>query len=313
MADQLTSIGVEFSKTEMARIFYRTHPGSDPRPWGLGKICAASGATALPDKIYNAATWPYSKLTGGDPESKPRTPGGYRADDGRSELEKPNELIHPSVRIRLAYGGLDLDDGRRWECRALKLNGYELTPQLVPSPGRETRDGRATDVRRPYYTVSGAALPFFDDADIIDEHGHAFRVEATEHCAQNDMPVPRHVKVEQPRDSDLHQCKPPAKYYVWKHKKTGKVLEEEHLGVWERMFVKVNERKLEWVTDKLAAKQKAHEEAEANRWSISKKLFGSSPNPQGEGKHELKDVIPWQTGSVRSKPNSPTSPLFTMQ
>lgn len=304
MADQLTSIGVEFNKNEMARIFYRTHPGSDIRPWGLGKICASHGATAIPDKLWNTATWPISKLKGQDGESLPRLPGLYKEDDGKSALKNSNEFIHPSVRIRLAHEGLDLDDSRKWKCRALTMNSYELVPDVEPSPDRKKRDGRIKDVLQPYYTVSGATLPFFDapGADPFAEEAEKYSAEAASYSAEAGMGAPRHVRVEQPWDSDLHECKTPKKYYVWRSKKTGRTLPEEHIGIWERMFAQINAKKLEWAADQLAAKKKAQAEAEARRWRISKWVFGSSPDPAGNGKQELEDVVSWQTANMSKKP-----------
>lgn len=109
----------------------------------------------------------------------------------------PNEFIHPSVRVRREYGGLDHDDTRKWVCRALKNNG-------------------------------------------------------------------------------------------------AKIIQEEHIGIWERMFVRVNAKKLVWEAKELAAKKKAAADAEANRWALSKWAFGS-PNlePAGNGHHELQDVVSW--------------------
>lgn len=60
MAYQLTSIGVEFSKQEMKRIFRTIPSPSDARPWGLGKINSPDSlVTTLPDAAWNAVTLPY--------------------------------------------------------------------------------------------------------------------------------------------------------------------------------------------------------------------------------------------------------------
>lgn len=41
-------------------------------------------------------------------------------------LEDTNEQIHPSVRIRLAVGGLGYDDKQQWNASALTDAGWEL-------------------------------------------------------------------------------------------------------------------------------------------------------------------------------------------
>lgn len=313
MADQLTSIGVEFNKNEMARIFYRSHPDSDIRPWGLGKICATTGATAIPDKIWNTVTWPVSKFKGQDPDSLPRLPGLYKDDDGKTDLVDskdficlkksplpdefihPNEFIHPSVRIRIECGGLDLDDSRKWEYRALKMNGYDLTSQKDPLTDGKKRERRVADALQPYYTVSGVTLPLFDvsEGNLFTKAAQDYSVEAESYSTDAKIGAPRYVVVEQPRDIDLRECKTPEKYYFWKNKKTGLILREEHVGIWERMFAKVNAKKLEWAAADQRVAKKSQEQTEANRWGITKWAFGSSLNPAGNGKYDFEDVVSW--------------------
>lgn len=80
------------------------------RPWGLGELLKASGL------LY--------KLTG----NITRTPGMYKkvnpwtGDTTSAWLEDTNERIHSSVRVRLAVGGLGLDDKNVWDCPALSSN-----------------------------------------------------------------------------------------------------------------------------------------------------------------------------------------------
>src|SRR5690554_1239376 len=106
MADQLTSVGVEFSGPEMRRIFYDVNPGAESRPWGMGKIHHPSGATTIPDKVYDALPWRY--LAG--VQTPPRKPGLYTVDGDKDLLHDPVESVHPSVRIRYLYDGKGLND-----------------------------------------------------------------------------------------------------------------------------------------------------------------------------------------------------------
>lgn len=66
MADQLTSVGVEFSKPEMQRIFYDVNPSVQVRP--MGKIHNPSGVTTIPDRLYDSLPWRYLAR---DPDPRP--------------------------------------------------------------------------------------------------------------------------------------------------------------------------------------------------------------------------------------------------
>lgn len=84
------------------------------RPWGTGAILRAHS--------------PMYTLTG----SITRAPGMYHklnTYDGKplpEYLEDTCETIHPSVRVRLAVGGLGYDDKRKWNASALTDAGWEL-------------------------------------------------------------------------------------------------------------------------------------------------------------------------------------------
>lgn len=84
------------------------------RPWGTGAILRAHS--------------PMYTLTG----SITRSPGMYHklnSFDGKElpeYLEDTCESIHPSVRIRLAVGGLGYDDKNKWDASALTDAGWEL-------------------------------------------------------------------------------------------------------------------------------------------------------------------------------------------
>jgi hypothetical protein len=149
--DQLASVGIEFDEATIARIFSRLesyYRAIDPRfakqqaianlearkveadvksnsnkvwavrdiyesnhpvrPWGLGALLKASSL------LYSLAGFNL------------RTPGLYKKIDcetgfpSRACLEDTNERIHSSVRVRLAAGGLGLNDRDVWQAPSLK-------------------------------------------------------------------------------------------------------------------------------------------------------------------------------------------------
>lgn len=84
------------------------------RPWGTGAILRAHS--------------PMYTLTG----SITRSPGLYHKLNTYNGKELPEfledtcEAIHPSVRVRLAVGGLGYDDKKKWNASALTDAGWEL-------------------------------------------------------------------------------------------------------------------------------------------------------------------------------------------
>lgn len=137
MMDQLASVGVEFDEATIMRIFSRlesyyrtTTPGkaevakpTSGKPWAVKQIYDTNhpirpwGQGAL----LKAGSFLYT-LAG----FNLRTPGLYRKIDIETGftsiafLEDTNERIHSSVRVRLATGGLGLNDGGLWTAPALK-------------------------------------------------------------------------------------------------------------------------------------------------------------------------------------------------
>ncbi|KAL2133501.1 hypothetical protein VTI74DRAFT_2266 [Chaetomium olivicolor] len=227
MADQLTSIGVEFSKPEMSRIFYYMHPRAKARKWGLGLIRNPNSPTAYPDWVWSYVAAPYRKITQGTTDYPTRTPGGYLDDNGQ-KLVNPNELIHPCVRIRYLYGGLNMDDAGPWACRALTERGYRLEGR--DTPATEVRKSRDPDAEAAYYSIRGPVTPYYDVPPSISAAG----------TDKNPF-----VKVQQPHESELYQLPEPRSYWVWKHEDGGE-LPEEHIGMWERLFITVNEKLVRW-------------------------------------------------------------------
>lgn len=89
--------------------------GNHPvRPWGTGAILRAHS--------------PVYTLAG----SIVRSPGMYHKLNSLNGKELPEyledtcESIHPSVRIRLAVGGLGYDDKKQWDASALTDSGWKL-------------------------------------------------------------------------------------------------------------------------------------------------------------------------------------------
>ncbi|KAK4236907.1 hypothetical protein C8A03DRAFT_16496, partial [Achaetomium macrosporum] len=228
MADQLTSIGVEFSRPEMKRIFYDILPKAKARKWGMGVIRNPDVVTSYPDRIWGYIAAPVRLVTKGTTDYPTRTPGGYKEDNGKEKLVDPNELVHPCVRIRYLYGGLTMDDKGPWTCRALTERGYRLERRDTPATAiRESRVPSAVD---PYLTVRGPVTPYYDTPPAVSTAG------------TDDHPF---VKVQQPGEDELYQLPEPRSYWVWKHK-NGSELPEEHIGMWERMFIKINEKLVRW-------------------------------------------------------------------
>lgn len=129
MMDQLASVGVEFDEATIMRIFSRlesyyrttTTPGkaevakpTSGKPWAVKQIYDATNPIRPwgQGALLKAGSFLYT-LAG----FNLRTPGLYRKIDietgfpSRAFLEDTNERVHSSVRVRLATGGLGLNDG----------------------------------------------------------------------------------------------------------------------------------------------------------------------------------------------------------
>ena len=155
MMDQMASVGVEFDRASLDRVFKQTsdyyhtlrqqeetqgkftiskkktlpwavtpifennHPH---RPWGLGAIC----------KRTSLIFWMAGTMT--------RTPGMYKQTDPKTQkqrsmfLQDTNERIHSSVRVRLACKGLGLNDTGVWNCPALDKWRLRFTADQYEDP-----------------------------------------------------------------------------------------------------------------------------------------------------------------------------------
>lgn len=92
-------------------ILERNHP---IRPWACGAILRAHSPMYTLTGSITRAPGMYHKLNTYDGKELPEF------------LEGTNEKIHPSVRIRLAVGGLGYDDKKKWNASALTDAGWVL-------------------------------------------------------------------------------------------------------------------------------------------------------------------------------------------
>ncbi|WQF83996.1 Putative Tle1 phospholipase, alpha/Beta hydrolase [Colletotrichum destructivum] len=246
MADQLTSIGVEFSTPEMKRIFYTLEPDVQAREWAMGRISNPGATTSIPDQAYNAVWYPWKKLTGGNPVLGTRTPGKYKEDNGKSLIVDPTELIHPSVRIRYLYDGLGLNDEGEWECAALTKNGFKL--EKSAQPPRLEDPYPKSPIASTYETLSGkvSSVHGGHTVDSGSHEGHTLVIHQV------------------PFEAELCLLDQAKNNWVWTQGKgkDKKTLPEERIGMWERLFIDINHRMVlrqqreKAERDKMAANQK---------------------------------------------------------
>lgn len=306
MADQLTSIGVEFSKQEMKRIFRAIPSPSDARPWGLGKITSPDSlVTTLPDAAWNAVTLPYRTVTNQWTESSTRKPGLYRDELRNKALTNTVELIHPSVRVRYLYHGLGVDDSGEWQCKALSGRGWQLMFEKSPPKEENIRPGRDPSVIDQYKTTTGSVTAVYEQYP-RDHH---------EYSAEE-----KFIKAEQPLESDLKTLDAPKNTWTWRlrHGDRQLVLPEEQVGMWERMYIEINDDMVRW--------QKMTMDERRKRWSRGDQIrdlaresvafafdavdqivktavgtvFGGPPEkylPKGyPSEHGYHDFVSWQRG-----------------
>ena len=207
-----------------------------------------------------------------------------------------NELVHPSVRLRYLYGGLAPEDAGPWQNRALTARGYAL--KSCPAPETPIRDCRIKEALEATYPVVGGGVitPFYDTPNpTIVSIATALQPDK-----KDSMKL---VRVEQPHETDdLYQLPAPQRHWAWVLEKEDpegiktKVLPEEHIGMWERMFIKTNEKMLAW-QEKVGAKHPTKPKpvfgkTRAEEWK-SKEI------PESYGYH---DFVSWQTGDLTKNP-----------
>lgn len=158
MMDQMASVGVEFDIESLDRVIQRSndyylnatrkhdcrprrrrklrqwavdaiyHANQPVRPWGLG---AMQRDSSLLFKLSGFMT---------------RTPGVYKQVHPKTRLDMSqflhdtNETVHSSVRVRLACGGLGLNDETVWSCAA--LSSWRLKRvRVMPPPSSDSGKG----------------------------------------------------------------------------------------------------------------------------------------------------------------------------
>ncbi|KDN62089.1 hypothetical protein CSUB01_06333 [Colletotrichum sublineola] len=330
MADQLTSVGVEFSTPEMTRAFYTLERDVKPRKWGLGKISNPDSAfTAIQDYVVNAFWYAKKKYKGENTKIGGRTPGKYKEDNGKDLITSPNEFIHPSARIRyMCREGKGLDDKGDWDCAALTKNGYtlekidgppelgELYPQERIASTYETLSGRVSSVNRS------------QKPDMQSHDGQKLVVQQV------------------PFEQDLWPLDKAENQWVWTQGtgKDKKTLQEERIGMWERLFIKINDKMVKREEDAAQAASSSDQSKKPglvrkvydkvhntvnDRWQSAKgrvgKMFSRTiagkmfdrtvgkllrpaekPKPSDYPKaHGYYDMISWQRGDPNPKPPPP--------
>ncbi|UQC87805.1 uncharacterized protein CLUP02_13325 [Colletotrichum lupini] len=244
MADQLTSVGVEFSTCEMQRIFSTISHGDTIRPWGLGEITSPTSlVTTGLDRVWNTISAPYFAYHGQYAENSARKPHFYEDDGQKKLLTHTEELVHPCVRVRYLYNGLGLDDKAEWRCNALTGRGWELKLDRGVGPDK-IRPGRDPKIVDKYRTVGGSVT------SIHQQYPKTLAAEG------------QLVNTEQPSEVHLWQLKYPENAYTWTHPE-GKVLEEEQIGMWERMFIRINDNHVD--LKEISDEQKMQKQTQGDR------------------------------------------------
>ncbi|OLN83066.1 hypothetical protein CCHL11_09650 [Colletotrichum chlorophyti] len=278
MADQLTSIGVEFTPSEMLRIFRTVDLKAEARPWALGKINSPGFITALPDIVCGTFWYMCERYLGRDGIRGTRNPGlqnednsdkgvddSQIVDDKQTQKRDNQELVHPSVRLRFLYGGRGLEDIGEWECVALTKNKYKLEQSKEDRPDwAKPPDPTYTST---YKTLCG---------DISSAHGGMVDEPDEDSGSRAVLLVPRQLPFEEelytPSDlerwvreeelyRDLVSGNPfkPVQQWVWRSEETGQTLHEEHIGMWQRLFIKTSQEQISREQDR-----KAHADEDAD-------------------------------------------------
>ncbi|KAF6808927.1 hypothetical protein CPLU01_15588 [Colletotrichum plurivorum] len=170
MADQLSSIGVEFDPEEMGRIFRAVDLSVPPRRWALGDISSTPIATSIFDRVTDTALVGFKVLLGKNIHSGTRNTGRYRDGSNKtaSRLRNTCELNFLLSFYSYLHDGKDKNDRDwPWDCVALTSaeNGYRLRRSAEGPPAWVTdryKPGGST-----YRTLAGevACVHAHDDTD----------------------------------------------------------------------------------------------------------------------------------------------------
>ncbi|KAL8354700.1 hypothetical protein RB601_004214 [Gaeumannomyces tritici] len=285
MADQLTSVGVEFSRPEFQRVFYDLASSSVPEQWSMGPIHNPPLKTSTLEVV--------GSVVKPDRSPDPRTPGLYSCDapkEGWTEwlkrwatwqqkkkqpfLARSEELVHPSVRIRYKCGGQGPDGAGPYTCPALFKNGYILEKRIgKPKPRTVNESPEEWRANRTHKTVGGRVVSHRNDAE-------SAKLATLE-------PDARSIRVQQPVE-ELHVVKLPETQtsWVWRHEAIVRddgplELPEEQVGVWERLFIKTQEQLVEWKPLYEARKKRLEGVAAKKRWPITNAAYGAAGTVAG--------------------------------
>ncbi|KAI8260554.1 hypothetical protein K4K58_001863 [Colletotrichum sp. SAR11_239] len=314
MADQLTSVGVEFTASEMLRIFRTVDLYLEQRPWALGRI-SNPGITGLPDKAWDTLLCPVEWVRGGNTYHGTRTPGLYKEEEKATENVggeevRGHELVHPSVRIRYLHGGKDLDDNGMWQCRALTKNGYSLSKSAEARP--EHLQSPPPTYATTFNTLAGTISSVQGDKnDVIEglDDRQRHRVVPRQLPFEEDLysPLPND-NFDWVEEEDLYnyEGKPP-KTWVWKSDKT--TLHEERIGNWERLYLLVNQGHLGRAKERKSFGQEKVEDTQGSSsggqgwWPFGGNLEAEKIKRENIDKRPYGywDFITWQQGDTRPR------------
>ncbi|KAH9234749.1 hypothetical protein K456DRAFT_1835462 [Colletotrichum gloeosporioides 23] len=252
MADQLSSIGVEFVPEEMVRVFRSVGFKNEPRQWGMAIITSPGGFTSVPDKVYDAVKSPINSFMGNNTQKGSRTPGLYTSQKGDA-LGETHELIHPSVRIRYVYKGNDLTDKSEWTCPALTSieNGFEIRRAATDRPEWAKRPGPTYGFT--YKTLTG---------DVSSIHGGWI----WETLRQPNHEHGKWVWQELPAGGELSKDEH-GERWVWKEMDPMRnmTLHEEQIGMWERLYIRTTKEEVEMEQRRRAKSANSKSEQDANK------------------------------------------------
>ncbi|KAI8208209.1 hypothetical protein K4K52_001523 [Colletotrichum sp. SAR 10_76] len=314
MADQLTSVGVEFTASEMLRIFRTVDLYLEQRPWALGRI-SNPGITGLPDKAWDTLLYPVEWVRGGNTYHGTRTPGLYKEEEKATENVggeevRGHELAHPSVRIRYLHGGKDLDDNGMWQCRALTKNGYSLSKSAEARP--EHLQSPSPTYATTFNTLAGTISSVQGDkSDVIEglDNRQRHRVVPRQLPFEEDLytPLPND-NFDWVEEEDLYNYEgTPPKTWVWKSDKT--TLHEERIGNWERLYLLVNQGHLGRAKERKSFGQEKAEDTQASSssgqgwWPFSGTSEAEKIKRENIDKRPYGywDFITWQQGDTRPR------------
>ncbi|KAL3299590.1 peptidoglycan binding domain-containing protein [Colletotrichum asianum] len=314
MADQLTSVGVEFTASEMLRIFRTVDLYLEQRPWALGRI-SNPGITGLPDKAWDTLLYPVEWVRGGNTYHGTRTPGLYKEEEKATENVggeevRGHELVHPSVRIRYLHGGKDLDDNGIWQCRALTRNGYSLSKAAEARP--EHLQSPPLTYATTFNTLAGTISSVQGDKnDVIEglDDRQRHRVVPRQLPFEEDLytPLPND-NFDWVEEEDLYNYEGTLpKTWVWKSDKT--TLHEERIGNWERLYLLVNQGHLGRAKERKSFGQEKTEDTQGSSssgqgwWPFSGNSEAEKIKRENIDKRPYGywDFITWQQGDTRPR------------